>query len=355
MFRLSICVPLMALVAFEAAAETVIVTDHSGRDVSFEVPVENVAVFPLPLASTFIAVDGGPERLGGINPLAQQVIMNSVLGEIFPEIADIDSSVVSRNFEPNIEALLVAAPDVVVQWAMREEDLVEPVSRVGLPIVTMGWADREMERDRIRLLGRILGQEERAEEFLKYETEIEQDIAAVLADVPVEDRARMIFIDTWDGNTFSLFGNNRHYFQAGGLRNIAFEEGMTGGRVPVGVEQIIEWNPEIIFLNYYDVSAETQEILDHPALQDVKAVREGRVYKTPALDPASQSGPLVYMWFANVGLPDIFQYDVRQAIMDRYEIMYGATISEEQVDSLLQWHTNGDRANYQALFGRYAG
>lgn len=337
-------------VTFPAIADPITIEDHAGRSITVEQPVEKVVVAPLPIASTFVAVDQGPDRLAGMNPLAQDVIMGSVLGEIFPEIAAINSDVVSRDFVPNVEELLTVNPDVVIQWAMSEDEIIAPMERAGLNVVAFSWGDHDIERDRISLLGAILGQQDRAAEFLAWEDEVVAEIAAGLDTVAVEDRPTMVFIDTWEGNQFNIFGRNAYYFQASGLRNMAFEAGTTEGLVSIDAETMLAWDPDIIFINYYAIEATTDELLAHPVLGSLTAFESGRIYKTPFLDPASQSGPLVYMWFAMLGMPDVFAWDLRSLIAERYQVMYGAVPTDEQIDRLLQMEVNGDRALYGDLF-----
>ena len=63
-----------------------------------------------------IAIDGGTKRLTAINPRAKAALMDGVIGQLFPEIADIDTDLVAGNFLPNVEEILKAKPDVVLQW-----------------------------------------------------------------------------------------------------------------------------------------------------------------------------------------------------------------------------------------------
>ena len=125
----------------------------------------------------------------------------------------------------------------------------------------------------------------------------------------------------------------------------------TDGSVKVGAETLLAWNPDIILVNYYNDSIKPEDILNHPVLSGLDAVKQGRVYKTPAIDPAtSAGGQLAYLWFAEIGYPELFHTDVRKAIHDGFARLYNAKLTPAQLDSLLQMSWNGKSAGYEASF-----
>src|SRR5690349_19622865 len=122
-----------------AQASDIAFKDQRDKLITPAHPAQRAVVLPKPIASTFIAVDGGTQHLAGIHPAAQSVIMGSVLGTIFPEVAKINTNVVREGFIPNVEEMLEVDPDVVIQWALKVEDYIEPLERVGLTVVGLGY------------------------------------------------------------------------------------------------------------------------------------------------------------------------------------------------------------------------
>src|SRR5262245_31664855 len=112
------------------------VVDARGKTIEIVQPVKSVAIFPLPLPEAMIAIDGGTGRLKAINPIARTTLMNGVIGQLFPEIADIDTSLVGGDFVPNVEEVLRADPDVVIQWNFNLGTVVEPMENAGIKVVT---------------------------------------------------------------------------------------------------------------------------------------------------------------------------------------------------------------------------
>jgi len=334
-----------------ASAAPISVRDHRGQDIQVDAPATRVAIFPLPIPEAMIAVDGGIEHIAGINPLARSTLMNSVIGQLYPGIANIDTSLVSRDFVPNVEELSRARPDVVIQWDFNLDTVVAPMENAGLKVVTVGSENREARRAYVAMLGQILGKQERAQSLLDWDDQTLAELAAQLSDVPLESRPRIVFIDGMNGNELTVFGTQQVYFDAGGLINAATDAGFTRGSVNVGAEAVLSWNPDIVLVNYYNTTITPDDILLHPVLAALPAVQQGRVYKTPAIDPATAAGgEMVYQWLAKIGYPDRFDTDMRAVIADGFQRLYGATLTDAQIDALLQMDWNRSSAGYGTGF-----
>src|SRR5262245_66684854 len=100
-----------------AGAEEITFQDQRGKAVMLTEPVDSIVILPKPIPFMYIAVDGGPQDLKGIHPAAKTVMLDSIIGQIFPALADVNTSVVTTGFVPNVEELLKIAPDVVIQWS----------------------------------------------------------------------------------------------------------------------------------------------------------------------------------------------------------------------------------------------
>jgi len=88
-------------------------------------------------------------------------------------------------------------------------------------------------------------------------------------------------------------------------------------------------------------------------LAGLDAVKNGRVYKTPAIDPATAAGgEIVYQWFAKIGYPELFDYDLRKMTYEGFQFLYGKDLTQAQIDQLLNVDWNKDSANYMEWFGQ---
>ena len=209
------------------------------------------------------------------------------------------------------------------------------MENAGIKVATVSSASRETRRGYIAMLGKILGKEDRAQGFLDWEDAVFADIAATLKGGPNRTGTHRLHRQH-ERQRVRRVRPQEAYFAAGGLRNAAAEAGFTDGSVKVGAETLLAWNPDIILVNYYNDSIKPEDILEHPVLAGLDAVKQGRVYKTPAIDPAtSAGGELAYLWFAEIGYPELFHTDVRKAIDEGFARLYKEA-DAAQIDGLLQ-------------------
>jgi iron complex transport system substrate-binding protein len=346
------CLLLLSGLPPAVQAADITLTDQRDKLITLREPAQRVIVFPKPIASMFIAVDGGTRHLAGIHPGAQSVIMTSILGTFFPEVSTINTNIAREGFVPNVEEVLKAGPDVVVQWALKVADYIEPMERVGLTVVGLGYGTNEIERERIAILGKILGQGERAGSFLAWQDDVRRDIEAHLSTMPATQRSRMIFFDRFRSDGMTAFRRDEFFFQAAGVTNVTVEAGMSQPNVTVDPEQVLAWDPDIVFLNYYDESAKPDDLYADPVLGSLSAVKARRVYKTPRLDPASHEAPLVWMWMTMLAYPELYDWDLRAKVREKYNEIYGKTVSDDDIDNIIQMAVNGDSKHYHEMFDK---
>lgn len=333
-----------------AAADGITFTDQRDKTITLAEPVDSIVILPKPIPFIYIAVDGGPQDLKGVHPATKAVMLDSVNAEIFPELANLNTSVVTSGFVPNVEELLNIKPDVVMQWA-GNADLIEPMERVGLRVVGLGWGSREIQAGHLEIVGRISGNDSRVAEFMAWQAETLAELEKGLADIPHEERTTMVYIDTLANNEIAIFPSAEFFFTAPGLRNLAAEDNVAGATAKITAETLLAWDPDLIIMNYYDVNQKPSDIYDNPVLSGLSAVKNGRVFKTPRLDPGSQEAPLVWQWMAKLGYPKVFDFDVRSAVRRYYADTFGADLTPEQVDGVLNAAANASSPKYGELFG----
>ena len=334
-----------------ANAKEITFQDQRGKTVMLTEPVDSIVILPKPIPFMYIAVDGGPQDLKGINPATRTVALDSIIGQIFPELANVNTSVVTTGFVPNIEELLKIAPDVVVQWSGDDAHLIEPMERVGIKVVALGWGSREIEKQQLEIVGRLSGNDDRVGKFLDWQTKTLAVLDKRLVPIPYEKRTTMVYIDTLANNEIAIFPAAQFFFTAPGLRNLAYEAGVPGTTAKINAETLLAWDPDIIVMNHYDVKQKPSDIYDNPIFSSLKAVKSHRIFKKPRLDPGSQEAPLVWKWMASVGYPELFNFDLRSEIRRYYADTYGADLTEEQINGVLNTDANVSSPSYSKLFG----
>ncbi len=293
------------------AKETVTITDLAGRQVELTVPVEKVAVNWTGSGGAFMTMsallgkdvykyiaawDGGLQKF--------RFDMFEHYSSVIPELADIPiiSSVEYEDF--NMEMLISLKPDVVILTLgvkqQAEKVLEAALEEAGIPLVYIDHHAETIENHSktTRLLGKLFGQEERAEEIVSYYVDNINMITGRLAKLTDEDRPS-VYMET--GMNQASYGNTyANNYMWGGMvykamgANIG--EGVVENGGPVEAEFLISQNPDYIIITgsywpneptslrmgYLSEPEETQKLLkaftDRPGWSELDAVKNGRVY-----------------------------------------------------------------------------
>lgn len=340
-----------ALIATPLAADPITFTDHEDREVTLSSPAQRIASIPIPMASTLIAIDGATDRLVGMNPTAKSAIVEGILGRIFPEARDIPSDITAPNFMPNVEELARVNPDLVIQWAGRGPDYIDPITNAGLNLMTIMYGTEDRTREYMTMAATAMGRPERIEALIDWRAEVQADMEARTADLADEDRPSVLYLlRAMDNLRASGTENNYNawYHILAGGRNAA--EDMVGGWADINVEQIATWNPDVIFLNSFEADLTLDRIMDDPILSLTSAAQSGRVYKMPLggyrWDPPNQESPLTWMWTANLLHPDLFDYDLRAEMRSAYQVLYNYDLTDADIDEILWMGMQGGQTNY---------
>ena len=335
--------------ASEEAEGTRTITDHAGNEVVLPEKVERVAIGGLtPLTSVYCMFMGSADGLVGIHPDSKNAAVNSILGEAYPELADIPDGWASGD-EINMEELLKLEPDVVFYNADVTANY-EALSAAGIPAVGFSTTlfDDYNTIDNfnawIELLSEVMGPSDRADGIIAYGEEVQQTVADRLAEVPEEDYPNTLILSNYNESAITAGGTSyaNYWITATGGKNLGYDVGAFVGEVKM--EQIYEWNPDVLFLNSF--SAYTPEDLYNNTAADghdwsgIKAVQNKRVYKIPLgmyyWFPPSSDSPLMLQWMAKQMYPELFEdLDIEQEIKDYYSEFYGLELTDEQVALIL--------------------
>lgn len=321
----------------QAEVETRTVTDGLGRQVEIPVEFDRVVTLPIPIPSVFFTIDGSDQRVVGMHPSSYSAVEGSILGRLAPGLLGAETDFVTQGFQVNIEQLLALEPDIVFQWASQAEEI-EKIEATGLPVIAVGGGGQDFRsvREWLRLVGEVTGKTDRLDELLTYHERTEQLIADRIGDIPMEQRPRAMVL-----HTPPLQARAYAWLEAAGARNVAI--GMPRWISEIDVEQLYEWNPEILYItNFTDVQPEDlyNNNVEGIDFSVIAAVQERRVYKVPMgayrWDPPSQESPLMLLWLAKNHYPELFaDIDIADEIRSFFDRFYGYSVSDEEIEAIL--------------------
>jgi iron complex transport system substrate-binding protein len=332
---------LVALLAWSTdgqAARTV--TDSAGREVTVPDRIERVFAAGPP-ASVLLYVLA-PDRLAGW----QRPPHPEDLPYIAPEYRNLPVlGSLTGGDTVNLEVLLQTKPDLIVDFGSVRDTYVSLAERVqaqtGIPYVLIDGRFENTAAS-VRLLGTILGVEERAEQIASYVESTLAKIDATLAEVPQGERPRVYLARGPDGVETGLQGSiNTEIIERVGAINVAVDpSGARRGIAQVPVEQVIVWNPDVVITwdaNFYET------VFTDPYWQGVAAVAAGRVYRSPTAPygwidrPPSLNRLIGLQWLAGLFYPEHFKQDLREVTRSFYQLFYHVDLTDADLDRLLQW------------------
>ena len=213
------------------------------------------------------------------------------------------------------EVILEANPDLII--CTYEADIVASIEeQTGLPVVAVaqGTLFGEDYRQSLRILGDACGVSQRAEDVITFIDNCLQDLNTRTKDIPAEDKPLILgAAATFRGGhgisgvyvDFPVLQVIAANDAAIGLEKESFDTG-----VEVDKEQILVWDPDVIFLdagNLGLVKAEYEENPDY--FTQLSAVQNGQVYQWPnaTSNYTNVEIPLVNAYYAGTILyPEAF-------------------------------------------------
>ena len=326
------------------------IVDHAGREIEVPDKIEKIVIDQVPILSTYMAYNEGkaPYIVGYAGSL-KQVISNTVLQDIAPELLDTTNTVQGQS-DINVEEIIKLKPDVIFYNA-KNQDRYEKLAKTGVPcvgFVTMG-ADTPADPinrygEWLKLLEDVFGEEGKMDNFLAAGDDIVKDVEKRIATVPEADRPSGMILWKYVEGTPIVAGKGTFgdfWLKRLGVNNVAQD---AKGYAKVNVEEIYKWNPDVFYLDgpgLLDIKREevynnTVEGFD---FSNLKSVKDKRVYNSKLgmwnwLTP-NPDAPLVLAWLASETYPEAFEdYDLNKVIKDYYAKWYNYELTDEQIEDM---------------------
>ena len=252
---------LLVSTVWPAFAEKVTVKDVTGRDVEVNVPVKHVILgegrqiyflAALDKNNPFEHVVGWRDDLPKADPETYEAYLAK-----YPDIAKLPKFGGMKDGTFDIEQAVALKPDVILmnidaKTATEEAGYIEKLGKVGIPLVYVDFREKPMENTEpsMRLMGKLMGKEEVAEDFIKFRSDSIKRVTDVLE--KENPKKPVVFVERAGGYSDDCcmsFGNENF----GKMVEIAGGINMAKDIIPgtfgtVNPEQIIASNPDQIII-----------------------------------------------------------------------------------------------------------
>lgn len=330
----------------EEAKGTRIIKDQLGFDV--ELPpakdIKRIAIHKLlPLPSVYAVYKGGNvDGLISMPPDSLNAAKNSILAKYAPDILNVSIDYY-KGGELNMEELLKLKPDVVF-YAGGEEERQQFVNAgipaVGFSTVTPNGPNTiETLNAWISLMEQVFEEGSKVTGITEYAKEAQDEINKRLADIPEDQRKKVLMIGHYSSTNFTLGGFSDYWISVTGGINVG--KGTQGN---VNMEQVYSWAPDIIFIStlsdFFPEDFYNNTTVEGADWSGVPAVINKQVYKFPLgmhrWWPPSTDAPLSLWWIAKTTYPEKFEdINMDEKIKEYYKKFYGMDLTEEDVNSIL--------------------
>ena len=270
---------------------------------------------------------------------------SNVLNHYFPGFQRMSDKVCTKGFVPNIEEIIKLKPDMILTWSRFSESIAQ-MQGFGFNVVGINYDGSDQnDRDMVHLVANAIGREAKADSIMQMRDSTMRQIRAVSNTIPTNKKPKVIFFYNYE--TLCVGGEKCY-------ENICMD--LVGGRNMgaglgvdrcVNMEQILEWDPDIILLGGWLNNTNPANIYQNPILADLSAVRNRRVFKVPLW--ASNESVLIWKWMAEVIQPELFEYNLREDIKASYAWQYKINLTEDDIDQVLFYPSNAESQHYTNL------
>ena len=240
-------------------------------------------------------------------------------------------------------------PDVIFYNAGNTEHA-EILRASGIPSVGFSTTGNECDplvlyQSWLTLLEDVFGESGKMDEFKAAGNAIVADVEARIAKISESDRPSALIIWKYNDGVPQLSGQGTFgYFWMRRLGVVDMADETTGW-AQVSVEQILEWDPDILFLDGPGLlPLRTSDVLENKVdgadFSSMSAVRNNRVYGTTLgmwnwFTP-NPDAPIVFAWLACNTYPEAFaDYPLEDTIRSYYQQWYGYDVTDAELAEML--------------------
>ncbi|MDD2426738.1 MAG: ABC transporter substrate-binding protein [Eubacteriales bacterium] len=330
--------PLTGVPTETETPETYVFTDSAGREVLLPSNIERI-VPSGPLSQQLLLTIAGDLLVALTNDLSAGEAY--YIGEEYQALPVIGQFFGSQNM--NMEELARLEPQVVIDIGEPKGNIAEDMDTItlqtGIPAIFIE-ADLEKSGEAYRTLGKLLGREEKGAALGNYCDRVFAGAKAKMAEIPESERISFAYLQGESGlNAISRGTYHALIMDMLGKNVVEVESPSSrGSGDEINMEQLIMWDPEIIFFASGSVYDEVE--LD-PAFSSLSAVQNGKYYEVPGLPynwlgtPPSVNRYIGLEWMAQILYPDIFTEDFAAIAQEYYKLFYDYDLSSEEYADMM--------------------
>ncbi len=284
--------------ATEVSGGVRIITDTKGREVEIPVTVTRIVTLGsgAPRMAAYLDV---MDMLVGVEDHDKEAM--TVLRDYSPvyqaQIASLPAVGAGGGSGSNngyAEQIIMAAPDVILA-GFSAEAADELQAQTGIPVVCVLYTSKGLANESfyqaMRVFADVVGVQQRCEEVLAFIDACKADLNERTANIAEEAKPTAYTGAVTFSGRHGFAGTYSHFgpFDAVNAINVA-DMADQDGYYEADLEQIVVWDPDVIFLDPGNMNLVTDEYNTNPEFfLSLRAIQEGRVYTMPSFNNCSMN------------------------------------------------------------------
>lgn len=268
--------------------ETHLVTDSLGREV--EVPSEVNRIVTLsntPRMAVYLGLADRVVGYSGMDPekVTPQTAYAYAVKDKWAEVAIVGTDA-AGNTDYYPEKIIEVKPDVIL--CGYDKEMADQLSaQTGIPVVSvaMGTLFEEDYNEALRLIGKVCGVEDRAEEVITYVEDCLEDLDSRTCDIFDKKKPSCLAAAATFKGIHGIEGvrMNDQILASVNAKDVSSGQVENAISMDVDKEQILAWNPDFIFCDYGGVKLVQNDVSENPGYySQLDAYKKGRIYQYPS-------------------------------------------------------------------------
>lgn len=309
------------------------ITDLLGNEVVFDKPVEKLIGTHNPTMNLAVVLGGGGKYIAGFG---NKKMADTLYSFVFPELQD-DIVQIGKGKDINYETVASLGADLCI-LPERQKGLAGDYNNAGVPVMIVLSSSESFEavRRSIALMGELLGEDQRASDIIAMIETIENQITSATASIAEEDKPSVMFLGS--SSMYSVATDSMiqtEIMEKAGAKNAVTGLTVYGDFAEVSAEEIVGYNPEIIWIPNY-ASYTVDDVMNDDAFKATDAVKNGMVFVFPCeLEPwdyPTATCILGLAWAAQNMHGALYSFeDMLSACDSLYGLIYGRTFTLEEM------------------------
>jgi iron complex transport system substrate-binding protein len=318
------------------------VTDALGRTVTLSATAET-AVAIGPGALRLYCYAGDVSALCGI----EQIEVDDATGRSYmyanPDLADL--TVIGAggpSNSPDAEKLITADPDVIFTTYVTDEAAADELQeKTGIPVIVLSYGTgapfSDGIYDSLTAIGVAMGTEEQAEKVVAYLQDCAADLDTRTANIADEDKVTVYYGAQSYKGTHGIESTTGGYglFAALNTESVV-DTADISGYVMLDKEQLLEWDPDVIFIDLGGLSLVQEDYDENPEYYEaLTAFTSGNVYSQLPYNYYSANVDIAIIDAYYMGMvlyPDEFSdIDLEDKAAEIFETLLGVDVYDEYV------------------------